>query len=475
MANLSMAIPVMQAGAPQASAGNAIVQEETFIQFSQTLFSYFGTLRNKRMKIMDIKGRIDLDNERRLRRLGEPEKVLEGDAIEEKGESSGMLSGIFGFIKKLIATLLSFIKKLIPFIGPILLKMTKLLRPLMKGILTGLRVLKFALPRVLPFLALAGLAYYAKDIYNAFMGKDVGPVDAPPPEPTSTEEGTGIPDYVGDGDDTEMPVPITEEGTGIPDDVGDGDDTEKPVVKTPERATVEPKPQPKVDDKEVELAEVKPEKPGVPERKREESVTQQREGFRAFAYDDRTGKRLDSATSETQGFATIGYGHKLTEAEKSSGMITLSGGEKIDISRGISREQAQAIYKDDFGKITSQGFANLQKQGVDTANLSRGTRAALSDLFFNAGAYSVSDKRTPKLMTALRANNTQAIAAELTTTARTSGGIRMPGLEKRAQMRSEMVAGKRPKQVASVLSELPQPPPPAMLASQQTEVIIAAV
>lgn len=473
MANLTTAIPAMQTGAPQASAGNAIVQEETFVKFSTKLFTYFGMLRDKRVKIMDIKERIDLDNERRLRRIGEPEKVSEGGAVEEEGESSGL----FSFIKKLVSAFASFIKKILPFIGPILTKLAKFLRPLMAGILTGLRVLKFALPRLLPFLAPLGLAYFAKDIYNAFMGKEVKPVDAPPPvEPTPVDpaDEVDLKDSDFTDDDTIAPKPMTEEGTGIPDDVGDGDDTEKPVAKAPEKTVVVPKPEPKVDEKEVKLAEVKPEV-GVPERKREESVTQQREGFRAFAYDDRTGKKLESATSEAEGFATIGYGHKLTQAEKESGMITLSGGEKLDISKGISREQAQALYRDDFGKITSQGFANLERQGVDVARLSGGTRAALSDLFFNAGAYSVSAKRTPKLMAALRANDTQAIAAELTTTARTSGGVRMPGLVKRAQMRSEMVAGTRPQQVASILSELPQRVSPAVIASQQTDVIIATV
>ena len=84
MANLTTAIPAMQTGAPQASAGNAIVQEETFVKFSTKLFTYFGMLRDKRVKIMDIKERIDLDNERRLRRIGEPEKVSEGGAVEEE-------------------------------------------------------------------------------------------------------------------------------------------------------------------------------------------------------------------------------------------------------------------------------------------------------------------------------------------------------------------------------------------------------
>jgi lysozyme len=150
------------------------------------------------------------------------------------------------------------------------------------------------------------------------------------------------------------------------------------------------------------------------------------EGFRPNVYDDGAGN------------PTIGYGHKLTAEELKTGMLTLPDGTQLDIKKGVTRAQADAIYEQDKKTNGNAAMAALEKKGVDTTKLNEATKDALNDLAFNAGP-GVFDK-SPKLVAALKANDIQAISDELRTTGRTANGQQMGGLVTRANARADQVA-----------------------------------
>jgi lysozyme len=154
--------------------------------------------------------------------------------------------------------------------------------------------------------------------------------------------------------------------------------------------------------------------------------TKAAEGFRANVYDDGAGN------------PTIGYGHKLTADELKSGMLTLPDGTKLELSKGVTRAQADAIYEQDKKTNGNAAMGALEKKGVDTSKLNEATKDALNDLAFNAGP-GVFDK-SPKLVAALKANDIQAISDELRTTGRTANGQQMGGLVTRANARADQVA-----------------------------------
>ena len=83
------------------------------------------------------------------------------------------------------------------------------------------------------------------------------------------------------------------------------------------------------------------------------------EGYRGSVYTDTTGN------------ATVGYGHKLTEAEKRSGIY----------ANGITREQGEALYQRDMAKHTNQLYAREPW----IADLSPSQQTALKDMAFNMG------------------------------------------------------------------------------------------
>ena len=161
---------------------------------------------------------------------------------------------------------------------------------------------------------------------------------------------------------------------------------------------------------------------GTPTR---DEFTMQKEGFVPNIYKD------------PAGIPTIGYGHMLKPAELASKSITLSDGSKIDISKGITKEQGKKIYDDDRVSHDKGATDQLKKLGVDLDKLNQPTKDALNDLAFNAGSGIFA--KSPKLVAALKAGDLNSIAKELRTTGRTAGGKTLAGLEKRADERSNMV------------------------------------
>ena len=161
---------------------------------------------------------------------------------------------------------------------------------------------------------------------------------------------------------------------------------------------------------------------GTPTR---DEFTMQKEGFVPNIYKD------------PAGIPTIGYGHMLKPTELASKSITLSDGSKIDISKGITKEQGKQIYDDDRASHDKGATDQLKKLGVDLDKLNQPTKDALNDLAFNAGPGIFA--KSPKLVAALKAGDLNSIAKELRTTGRTAGGKTLAGLEKRADERANMV------------------------------------
>lgn len=136
-------------------------------------------------------------------------------------------------------------------------------------------------------------------------------------------------------------------------------------------------------------------------------------------------------------YPTIGYGHKLKPEELKSNKITLSNGKEIDISKGITEAQGKEIFDDDKKGHQEKTMAALEKLGVDTSRLNPDVAFAVNDLGFNAGPGIFA--KSPRLVAALKANDLNAIAAELRTTGRTAGGVKLGGLVKRANERADIV------------------------------------
>ena len=72
-----MAVPSMQSGDPQGSSGDAIVTEKSFVNFANSFDKLSPKLISNRKKTQRVRERIDLMMERRMRRMGEPQKVKE--------------------------------------------------------------------------------------------------------------------------------------------------------------------------------------------------------------------------------------------------------------------------------------------------------------------------------------------------------------------------------------------------------------
>ena len=157
-----------------------------------------------------------------------------------------------------------------------------------------------------------------------------------------------------------------------------------------------------------------------------EKFTMEKEGFSSKIYND------------PAGFPTIGYGHMLRPKELESKKIILSDGTEIDISKGITEEQGKRIFQDDMMVNKEGALKQLEKLGVDTSVLSQPTLEALTDLAFNAGPGIF--KKAPKLVAALKKNDIMEIAKELRTTGTIAGGMKLAGLQKRADERATMVA-----------------------------------
>lgn len=136
---------------------------------------------------------------------------------------------------------------------------------------------------------------------------------------------------------------------------------------------------------------------------------------------------VTKAAPDPVGFMTIGYGHKLTEKELSSGIVELPSGRKVNWkSDSITKEEASSLMEQDKSGHDSGTVNQLKKLGVNTDSLSESVKAGVFDLGYNAGPGIF--KKAPKLVAALKANDEKAIASELRTTATTADGVKLNGL-----------------------------------------------
>jgi len=93
-----------------------------------------------------------------------------------------------------------------------------------------------------------------------------------------------------------------------------------------------------------------------------------REGFSKSIYKD------------TRDFETIGYGHKLSKAEKKSGKI-----HGYDYSKGLTEEQGAEIAKKDADVAKAGAGRVLKKMGITDTDLSTDQRDAVDEMVYQLG------------------------------------------------------------------------------------------
>lgn len=139
------------------------------------------------------------------------------------------------------------------------------------------------------------------------------------------------------------------------------------------------------------------------------------------------------------GSQAIGYGYNLSPEELEQGFVTLSDGTQVPLEGGITEEAASSLLEQRLRDNARVGTSFLKEAGVDVDNLSPNVRDALQDLTYQTGGGIFN--KSPRLVQALKDNDKQAIAEELRTTGRLVGGEVLPGAERRANLRADMVSG----------------------------------
>ena len=139
------------------------------------------------------------------------------------------------------------------------------------------------------------------------------------------------------------------------------------------------------------------------------------------------------------GSQAIGYGYNLSPKELEQGFVTLSDGTQVPLEGGITEEAASSLLEQRLRDNARIGANFLKEAGVDVNNLSPNVRDALQDLTYQTGGGIFN--KSPRLVQALKDNDEQAIAEELRTTGRLVGGEVLPGAERRANLRADMVSG----------------------------------
>jgi lysozyme len=134
------------------------------------------------------------------------------------------------------------------------------------------------------------------------------------------------------------------------------------------------------------------------------------EGFKQKVYKDAVGK------------ATIGVGHLLTGAEKSSGSITING-ECIDYSGGITKEQVLGLLAQDLGRFEKAINDNV------TVSIKQNQFDALVAFCFNVGVGAFTDST---LLKKLNDGSYDAVPDQLMKWTK-GGGKTLPGLVNRRQ------------------------------------------
>ena len=253
MANLATAVPSMQSGDPQGSSGDAIVTEKSFVNFANSFDKLSPKLTSNRKKTQRVRERIDLMMERRMRRMGAPQKVK--DEVEEDDEASGgALSSISSALGGIIKGMLVFLKT----VGKWLMKNLLGFGPIGIAAKAAIAALftKAGLIAGAAILGTIGVGFLAKEVIDIFKSKkgsgasgeedDLGPVEDDELEPGSANRGV-IPSI-------QAPEEIRDRDEEVADFVGDGDDTEAPS------------PEPVVEPVVAPVPKLKPPPPPAPTR-----------------------------------------------------------------------------------------------------------------------------------------------------------------------------------------------------------------
>ena len=139
------------------------------------------------------------------------------------------------------------------------------------------------------------------------------------------------------------------------------------------------------------------------------------------------------------GTQAIGYGYNLSQQEIEQGFVTLPDGTQVPLEGGITEKAASSLLEQRLGDNSRAGSNILKEEGVDVDALSPSVRNALQDLTYQTGGGIFN--KSPRLVQALKDNDEQAIAEELRTTGRLVNGEILPGPERRANTRADMVSG----------------------------------
>ncbi len=139
------------------------------------------------------------------------------------------------------------------------------------------------------------------------------------------------------------------------------------------------------------------------------------------------------------GTQAIGYGYNLSPQEIEQGFVTLPDGTQVPLEGGITEKAASSLLEQRLGDNSRAGSNILKEEGVDVDALSPSVLNALQDLTYQTGGGIFN--KSPRLVQALKDNDEQAIAEELRTTGRLVNGEILPGPERRANTRADMVSG----------------------------------
>ena len=106
-----------------------------------------------------------------------------------------------------------------------------------------------------------------------------------------------------------------------------------------------------------------------------------------------TGKQGDKWFSfkVNENETNVGYGHKLTAKELSSGFIVING-ERVDYRQGLSQDHVEAVLKKDTQWAQTHASSSLKKVGMEG---DEGKLQAITSLIFNvgSGAWAESDAK----------------------------------------------------------------------------------
>ena len=139
------------------------------------------------------------------------------------------------------------------------------------------------------------------------------------------------------------------------------------------------------------------------------------------------------------GTQAIGYGYNLSQQEIEQGFVTLPDGTQVPLEGGITEKAASSLLEQRLGDNSRAGSNILKEEGVDVDALSPSVLNALQDLTYQTGGGIFN--KSPRLVQALKDNDEQAIAEELRTTGRLVNGEILPGPERTANTRADMVSG----------------------------------